>query len=300
MKLRFLAPAAIAPLMVFTSERVAAAHEPRPIKIEYFAPPSPECASVEAFRARVSAEVAREPRERTDWQFTARISRAGDGYRGTLATESAARDVTAATCDETAAALARLIALDDPEPAPATPPSTTTADETAPSPKRGARSEVRLGARAQVWTHGAPDFGHGAPMSYGGAAVVSGELPRGIFHKTLVEAAGGVMESSAPGERLTYYVLDLQVCPIDVSFGASGVSLLGCNRLAGAWFQSTSIFGNEPGGALWFGTGARLRWQSEGALFVELHGNFVYGTVSGPEVPEPAWLDAGAMVGARL
>jgi hypothetical protein len=304
MKLGFLAAAAIAPLTFFASERVAAAEEPRPIKIEYFAPPPPECASVEAFRERVSAEVAREPRARTDWQFTARISRVGGGYRGyrgTLATASAARDVAAPTCDETAAALARLIAADEPDAAPATLTEATTADETAPSPKRGPHTELRIGARAQAWTHGTPGFAGGAPMSYGGAAVVSGELPRGIFHKTLLEGAGGVMVSTAPGQHLTYFVVDLQVCPIDVSFGESGVSLLGCNRLAGAWFQSMSnLYGYEPGGALWFGTGARLRWQSGSPLFVELHANFVYGTVSGPEVPDPAWFDSGAMVGARL
>jgi hypothetical protein len=71
-------------------------------------------------------------------------------------------------------------------------------------------------------------------------------------------------------------------------------------RLAGGYFQAHDQYGVEPGGALWAGIGARLRWQTRGPLFFEGHANGVYGTVSGPEVDNPAWLDLGVSLGVRL
>ncbi len=309
MKLALLASAALVPSLLLL-ERVAAGDDARPIQIEYVAPAPPECPSVEAFRERVSADLAREPRAHTDWQFKARIGRAEDGYAATLSSESGTRAVRANTCDQAAAAIAALIAGVAPEPADTTPMAMTPqppaearsnpAADVEPAPRREKKTDWRVGARAQAWTHGAPSYGGPQPMSYGGMGVVSAEIPRGIFRRTLFEAAAGVMESNTFAEQLTYYVVDLQVCPVDVEFGHSGVSLLGCNRLAGAWFHTRDLYGDGPGGALWFGTGLRVRWQSESPIFVELHGNAVYGTVSGPENPDPGWIDVGAMAGARF
>jgi hypothetical protein len=329
MKIPFVLVVTLAPCALLASERVARAADEQPIAVEYVAPPAPECPSTEAFRARLTVEVQREaeseaerdPRTRTEWNFAVRIRRDAHGYMARLTSPSRAQTIHAPTCDETASVLARLIAEVEPEPGPrrgsagagtsdAVSPETSShpADETeAPSPPadkgvlpsaaRDTRKEWRLGFRAQAWTHGA---GYTDASSYGGMGVASLELPWGLFHRTMFELGAGAMESQAASEHLTYYVLDTQVCPAVLPFGTTGISALGCFRLAGACFSATDIYGNERGGALWFGAGARLRWQSEGPVFVELHLNGVYGTVSGPEVNNPAWADVGGMLGVRL
>jgi hypothetical protein len=110
------------------------------------------------------------------------------------------------------------------------------------------------------------------------------------------------MESSLQA-RLVYYMTDFQLCPFDLGIGASGVSLLACARVASAWFQSTGTSSGVAGGegaAFWSGIGARARWQSASPLFLELHFNAMFGTVSAQESADPGWVDAGALIGARL
>jgi hypothetical protein len=100
--------------------------------------------------------------------------------------------------------------------------------------------------------------------------------------------------------HLTYYVLDTQSCLVDLPLGA-GFSALGCLRLAFGSFQwSETNFPSNGGGALWFGAGARLRWQSQESLFLEVQLDAVYGTVSSGEDTKPGWGDAAATVGFRL
>ncbi|HEX7603084.1 MAG TPA: hypothetical protein VF316_15815 [Polyangiaceae bacterium] len=124
--------------------------------------------------------------------------------------------------------------------------------------------------------------------------LLSIELPWGL-RKTMFEVGAGAMVSGP----LTYYVVDTQACPLDWPLGQSGVTLLGCGRVAGAAFKASDGFGTQ-GGALWFGAGGRLRWQPGSSFFVELCLNGVYGTVSSGESNQPAWVDAGATVGFRL
>ncbi len=100
-------------------------------------------------------------------------------------------------------------------------------------------------------------------------------------------------------EHLSYYVIDTQACLLDMPIGA-GLSVLGCLRLAAASFQEMDSFGGGSGGTLWFGAGGRLRWQSPASLFLEVHLNAVYGTVSGGEGTRPGWADVGATIGFRL
>jgi hypothetical protein len=310
---RFLASGALAPLLVLAllaPERAARAEDPRPVVVEYVAPLPPECASVDAFQATIAAEVARGPRARSDWQFAVRVVPGEGGYTGTLTSGATVRTVHGRTCDDTTSALAHLIAGTESEaaarppppseaPSPGAPPPPAV-DEASSSPGHDSKAAWRLGGRFQAWTHGAAAYGSSGAMSLGGVGLLSVEFPWGIFHKTMFEVAAGAMDSSSPGAHLTYYVVDTQACPFDLALGGSGLSLLGCLRLAGAWFKATDSYGPEPGGALWFGAGARLRWQSTGAVFLEGHLNAVYGTVSGPEVNDPAWLDIGATLGVRL
>jgi hypothetical protein len=322
----FLVPAALVSLALLAREGVALAEEPRSVVVEYVAPPPPECASPDAFRALLAADVERGPRARSDWHFAVHIRRSDDGYTGVVTSEAGARTVHAATCDETTAALARDISglerverlEGTPVSAPAAPaplvvegPASRTGDLTPPTPNRDGRTDWRLGFRAQAWTHGAAAYGDSLSASYGGMGVLSVEFPWGVFHRTLFEVAAGAMDSTAPGEHLMYYAVDTQTCPFDLGLGRTGLSLLGCLRLAGAWFDATDRYAingltgqptvvREQGGALWFGAGARVRWQLEVPVFLEAHLNGVYGTVSGPEVNEPAWVDIGAMVGVRL
>jgi hypothetical protein len=297
-------------LTPLATERAARAEDARPVVVEYIAPPPPECASVDTFQAAIAAEVALGPRARSDWQFAVRVVPGEGGYTATLTSGATTRTVHGRTCDDTTSTLAHLIAgtgpdalppppSEAPSPAP-TPPAAPAVDQAPPPRERDGKAEWRLGGRFQAWSHGAAAYGNSSATSLGGMGVLSVELPWGIFHKTMFEAAGGAMESSAPGTSLTYYVIDTQACLFDLALGASGLSLLGCLRLAGAWFKATDSYGPEPGGALWFGAGARLRWQSAGAVFLEGHLNGVYGTVSGPEVNKPAWLDLGATLGVRM
>jgi hypothetical protein len=145
---------------------------------------------------------------------------------------------------------------------------------------------------------------------------ISTELPWG-FRKTMFEVGFGVMSSNAtngPGPRapgvtypgpgpfaahLTYYVLDTQSCLIDLPLGA-GFSALGCLRVAAGSFQWTEAPYSNGGGALWFGVGGRLRWQSPQSFYLEAQLNAAYGTVSAGEDTKPGWGDAAAGVGFRL
>jgi hypothetical protein len=121
----------------------------------------------------------------------------------------------------------------------------------------------------------------------------------------MFELAAGAMSSQSGGIPLNYLVIDTQTCPLDVPLGDTGLSALGCVRLAGASFKTAAFFyGNggmvpQDGGALWFGAGARLRWQTA-SLFFEGSLDAVYGTVSGGESTSPGWVDASAGVGFRL
>jgi hypothetical protein len=319
-----LASLPLTSLSLAVSGRPARAADSPAIRVEYVAPPAPECASADAFQRMIGANAAEASRARTEWRYSVRVERSGEGYVGTITAESGMRSLRASTCDAVVVDLARLIGggevaetapTESPLPDVAiesTPPdaapslmapradATPSVDDVSRAPERHAKADWRIGLRAQAWNHGAAAYGVDHAQSYGAVAVASVELPWGIFHKTLFEGAAGAMDSSAPAEHLTYYVLDTQACLVDVAFGASGVSLLGCLRLAGAWFKAEGPYGPEPGGAFWPGAGGRLRWQSEGPLFLELHANGVYGTVSGPEVNSPGWLDVGATVGMRL
>ena len=85
-----------------------------------------------------------------------------------------------------------------------------------------------------------------------------------------------------------WLVVDAQACPIDLPLGKTGLSVLGCGRIA---------VGLVSGVAGWGGGGARLRWQSPWHVFVEAHGNGMYGTkIDGV----PALMDFGGSVGFRI
>jgi hypothetical protein len=306
-------------LALVAIEGMGRAQEERPLMVEYVAPAPPHCASVKAFQALVSAELARMPGPHEDRQFSVHIGPVHGEYVGTVTSETHASSAHSCDCADVTAALARAIASagadPDPQPSPAEAPSLGVPDAPSspidaedvppPSPppvRRAAEPALwRLGARVQTWSHGALSVdGRGnAVPSYGVMGVLSVELPVGI-RKTLLEAALGGMDSSSPNEHLNYMVLDTQACLIDLPMG-SGFSALGCTRLAmGSFTAVDSIYGHNSGGALWFGAGGRLRWQSQGSVFLELHLNAVYGTVSAGEDTRPGWGDAGATLGLRL
>ncbi len=314
MRYRLRASFALAWFALVAFEGAARAQDDvRPVVVEYVAPPPPQCASVEAFQTLVRLEFARRPGPRGRWRFAVLIRDADSEYAGTLTTEDGAITVQASSCDDVTAALAHFIAGAPAEPAalpplpaeapplvllpPPSAPAPVPAESTSPHETHGA--DWRLGARFQTWSHGAFQLvGSNAP-SYGGMGVVSVELPFGL-RKTMFEVALGAMDSSSSAAQLTYYVLDTQTCLVDLELGHTGLSVLGCLRLAGAKFDATGIYGANSGGAFWVGGGGRVRWQSPFMVFVELHLDGVYGTVSSGEDNQPAWADAGVMIGLRL
>lgn len=260
-----------------------------------------------------------------------------DEYVGALTSDTGASSAHSCDCRDVAIEFARIIGggqadaqVAPPDPSepevPARPPP---GESPPPLPVKGP-AVWRLGATLQTWSHGANAYdGPGTATNAPAVGFMGGlgvEVPGG-FNKMMFEAALGVMGSSAtapltpcngcsPGlpfpttgdtVHLTYYVLDTQACLIDLPLGA-GFSALGCLRLALATFDyqnpgSSTVYPDQmsnSGGALWFGGGGRLRWQSPFRLFAEAHLNAVYGTVSSGENPNPAWADFGVQVGLRL
>ncbi|HEY1958800.1 MAG TPA: hypothetical protein VGH28_24465 [Polyangiaceae bacterium] len=298
-----------AAVLALATTVVAPARAETPVVIEYSAPP--ECASDEAFEALVRSELA--PHVRA-WRFvvTIRHDDSGADWLATIGMSTATRELRAPTCDDVVAAAALVIATAAPEgppvtsppPAPAPPPppvaiaSVRQPDRVAPAPQTS-EPAWRVGARAQEWTNGA--WLH----ALGGGLTASVEPTWGRY-RMMFELGADVLESDflsvEPGttpapHALTWGVLDFQACPLDVALGSTGLSILGCTRLAAAVDHDTS---GGTSGAFFVGAGGRLRWQTPIKLFLELHGNGIYGTQSAPLYGSPAWLDIGASVGLRL
>jgi hypothetical protein len=289
-----------------------------PVIVEYVAPPEPGCASRRAFEVLLDTEVARSPNPHRHWRWSLHIHRRGGDYEGTLTSERGSWTITAPWCDDVTATVASIIARGEPEVAPSAtgecvppPPSPPPPPvEPPPHPPEAPPPRVlhpgatpapewRFGARAELSHH-----------SYDGSAVTGGfgvasiELPWG-FKKMMFEIALGGMSTGSDPNSIRYYVLDTQACLVDLPLGATGLSALGCLRLAGASFAAAPFIYDgttipQNGGALWTGVGARLRWQSNASLFVEGSIDAVYGTVSGGESTNPAWVDVTLGAGFRL
>lgn len=279
-----------------------------PIVIEYSAPP--DCASDEAFEALVRSELA--PHVRS-WRFVVTIHQEGD-WVGTIATSTGTRELRAPTCDDVVAAAALVIATAAPEapqeqpappppvvrPPPPPPPIARVALEPdRAAPAKSSEPAWRLGARAQEWTNGAwlHALGGGLTASVEptwGRYRMMFELGIDVLESDFASVEPGVMPAT---HAITWGALDFQACPLDVELGTTGLSILGCTRLAAAVDRDN---GASTGGAFFVGAGGRIRWQTPIKLFLELHGNGIYGTQSAPLYGSPAWLDVGASMGLRL
>jgi hypothetical protein len=289
-----------------------------PIVVEYSAPP--ECASVEAFQALLSVQVS--PRADRRWRFIVNVRREGD-YVATITTSAVTRELRAPTCDDAVAAAVMVIAVASPDedPPPPPPPPTMVAPVVAPpvapvalepvapvaplltrertNAPRESGPEYRLGLRAQNWGN------NSWLLAYGGSVTASVEPSWGRY-RMMFELAVDVLESDFnglmpyrdPHHAITWGVADFQTCPLDYAFGSTGISLLGCGRLALAANHDSATGPNDS--AFFIGAGGRLRWQSPVRLFFEAHVNGVYGTQSAPFWGSPAWLDTGAQVGVHL
>jgi hypothetical protein len=312
MNLRLLFGLTTALLFFSPFERVALAQSDqaaRPVIVQYVAPP--ECGSNVAFQVLLKTEIARSPNPARPWRFSVRIVRQPGSYEGTLTTETGVRQVTANRCDDVTSAFAVIIAMAEPEPQlppPPAPPPTPAAVAPPPppvllpipqdqDPPRGDEAsplEWRLGARALGSNHGSG--------TVGGFGFGSVELPWG-FRKMMFEIGVGALSgglgatSQASGSgMISYVVLDTQACLIDLPIAQTGLSVLGCLRLAGASFKA----GTQGGGAFWTGGGPRLRWQTPVRVFVEVNFDAMYGTVSSGEGNDAGWIDAGLSLGFRL
>ena len=323
MNLRLLFGLTTALLFFSPFERVALAQSDpgaRPVIVQYVAPP--ECASNEAFQILLKTEIARSPNPARPWRFSVRILRQPGSYEGTLTTETGIRQVTASRCDDVTSAFAVIIAMAEPEPspeaappppppplppppppeaiAPPPPPVELLAppDQAPPRGDQGSQREWRIGGRALGSNHGSG--------TVGGIGFGSIELPWG-FRKMMFEIGVGALSgglgatsqtsppTGSPG-TISYIVLDTQACLIDLPIAQTGLSVLGCLRLAGASFKSN----NQGGGAFWTGGGPRLRWQSPVRVFLEVNFDAMYGTVSSGEGNNAGWIDAGLSLGIRL
>jgi len=295
----------------------AEAQSDRPVTVEYDAPS--ECASSWAFRVLLETQIARYPDPGRAWRWAVRIHRQGAVYEGTLTGENGIRTAKACSCDDVTAVLALMIARGDPE-APGTtlecaappPPQAVAPPPTEPPPppavappvvdkaEHPARPEWRASARAEFTNHGT---GTSSTVA-GGMGVLSLEIPGG-FDKLMFEVAAGKLSAQDGGTPLSYSVLDTQTCLLDVSLGTTGLSFLGCVRVAGAAFNAAPYsYGGvqypQSGGALWGGLGGRVRWQIPFGLFAEASVTGMYGTVSGGESTQPAWYDAALSAGWRF
>ncbi len=291
-------------------------HEDLPVVIAYVAPS--ECASNEAFRALVSAQVARTPNPARPWRFSVTIRHDGD-YVGSLKTETGSRELRAPTCDDVTAALSLVIAMAEPDlPLPKPTPPPRVPQTLPPPPPRPPPPPIAFARSASPpndaatrknesnvdWQFGVTvsNWQDGSQLSATGAlGTVSAELPWG-FPKMLFEVGAGVLFSrglfsqqisagvmpvAEPAQP--WLVVDAEACPIDLPLGSkTGLSVLGCARM---------VVGAVNGIAGWGGGGGRLRWQSPWHVFVESHFNGMYGTrLEGI----PALMDFGGSVGFRL
>jgi len=300
----------------------AAAQDQQPVIVEYVAPP--ECASPLAFQVLLETQIARFPNPGRTWRWSVRVHRRNGGYEGTLTSEAGAHTAAAARCDDVTAALALLIAqgetggpapdappLCSPPPPVATPVVVPPPPVLPPPQDRGAdhpsRTEWRLSARAEFSNHGVVWSADGAPLGSaplgGGMGALSLEVPGG-FGKMLFEVAAGELTAMSDASPIRYLVLDTQSCLLDLPVGATGVSVLGCLRVAGASFSTAyGVDGTQftqTGGALWGGAGARVRLQTSFRLFLEVSLTGMYGTVSSGESTTPGWVDSGLSAGFRL
>ncbi len=316
MKLRFLFGLLTKGLAFLALAPSARAQGERPILVEYSAP-IPECASSEAFHTLLRAEMAPSSDVERAWRFALRIRRIPDGrYEGTLTTETGIRQVTASRCDEVTASLATIIAMAGTSadvPAPSTPPAgpalPPAADRKPDSRDNASPTKWRVGARGFATNH--PSWGTPNPGVMGFASV---EVPWG-FHAMMFE--GGVGASFAHGSTpleygpgvftgtvpssLTFVIVDMEACLLDVPIGESGFSVLGCPRVAGGIFSgSGGALYPSVGLMLWGGLSTRLRWQSPTRLFLEVNFDAMYGTISDAADDSPGWFEGGASLGVQL
>jgi len=226
-----------------------------PVIVSYTAPP--ECASADAFHELLASEIARAPNPERPWRFSIAI-RHDEDYVGTIETESATREIHAPSCDDVTAALALVIATAEPAPTPspvapvvqAPPPSSNELPEPdRAAPRHRSLGAWRFGMSGQMWSDGSQLQPVGAELT------ASYELPWGLsktmfelgaiamFRSVLVNATdNGSVSPPAP-----WLLLDAQVCPIDVPFGGSGFSLLGCGRAVVGSTGSLSAWGGGGG-----------------------------------------------------
>ncbi len=291
----------IGTVAVALTTRVARADDP--VVISYVAPNA--CASPEAFRALVGAQVGRTPNPDRPWRFEVVIRNDGD-YVGTLKTENGLRELRAPTCDEVTAALALVIAMSEPElPSTPPPPSPTLSPSPPPSltppPSRDRVStpsestvDWRIGARLQNWNDGSE------LSATGGTLTLSTEVPFG-FPKMLFEVGAtllfsrdtrvvplGVMPIATTPDQ--WLMVDAQTCPIDLPIAQTGLAVLGCAHVAVGSIANVGLAG-------YAGAGGRLRWQTPWRIFFETHFDGLYGTrINGI----PALMDLGGSVGFRI
>jgi hypothetical protein len=295
-----------------------------PVIVEYVAPP--ECASVEAFRALLTAQIARMPNPDRTWRFSVRVVHADDAYVGRVTTETGTRELHAQTCDEVVSALALVIAMAAPTTTPPTPPPpsspppppTLPPPPPPPAPPRApfllarplpdrvieprSSTTFRLALGAQDWTTGS--------FSAAGPTVSASIEPRWSWYRMMFEMNLGLqfmpVENGTTTQlrvaafTITWGMIDFESCPIDLMLGDSGVSLIACNSLAigvAAYPQDTI---SQPG-ALFFGGDARVRWQSPWKFFAEAHAGALISTQSGEWTGTDGWwLNAGLQIGVAL
>ena len=276
-----------------------------PVVISYTAPDA--CADASAFRALVTAQLARASNPDRPWRFEVTIRNEGD-FVATLKTETGSRELRAPTCDDVTAALAIVIATSQPDlpspslpPPPPPPPSLSPPTPLSPSPDRSTSNasspsvDWRVGARFQDWQDGSQ------LSATGGAITLSAEAPFG-FPKMLFEIGAGLLFSrdtrpinymatmpiaTAPE---TWMMIDAQACPLDLPIAQTGISVLGCGHVAIGSIQNAGF-------AAYGGGGGRLRWQSPWHVYIETHFDGLYGTrITGI----PALMDLGGSVGFRI
>jgi hypothetical protein len=304
---------AAALLASLSSGAAASAQGARPVMVEYDAPAG--CAPSEAFQRLLQTQIARFPEADRTWRWAVRIHREGAVYEGTVTSEASVRSTRACRCDDVTAAAALLIAGGEPEDSPPqeplvcappvtapafAPPPVELSSPAPPPPSAPSRPEWRLGVRGEYTNHGAGD---GTTVA-GAMATLSLEIPGG-FSKMMFEVAAGKLSSTDGDSPLSYTVLDTSTCLLDWPLGTTGLSVLGCLRVAGAAFNAApytylGVQYPQSGGALWAGVGGRVRWQVPFGLFVEASLTGMYGTVSGGESTQPAWYDAALSAGFRL
>lgn len=243
----------------------AAAADPEPVRITYGAPDG--CPSEDEFVARLDREAhARRVDRGAVRTFAFAIARDPAGFRGSLAVDGAAREVSAATCGEVASALVLVaaLAIEERAPAPTPPPAPVPAPAPpAPAPSHEVtRLRLAVGAGVARYSGMTPSARLGVPVSV--VAWYGRRELRATFDATTSDDTAMASFRWTAGR--------LEICPYVVALGHTELAPYAGVQLGALTGRGTGIDQAATETRPWIAPEAGLRarqWLGSVALEVE-------------------------------